>query len=395
MIAKKTVKDVDLKGRRVLVRVDFNVPLTETGEVADDYRIREALPTIRYLMDVGAKSILVSHLGRPKGKVVDSLRMDPVAKRLSELLGQEVKKLNDCIGDEVEAFVKGMKEGDVVLLENVRFHPEEEKNDPEFARKLASLAEVFVNDAFGTAHRAHASTHGVAQYLPAVAGLLMDKEIRFLSSVRDNPKKPYMIILGGAKISDKIAMINNLIDKVDAFLVGGGMANTFLKATGAEIGGSLCEDDKLDLARELLNKANEKGVEFVLPVDLRVAETPESTLVEVCSSKEVPAGYAAFDIGPETVDLFKEKLRTAKTIFWNGPVGMFEKEPFAEGTNELARFIASLEDVISVAGGGDTASALRKAGVADKFTHVSTGGGASLKFMEGKSLPGIEVLEDK
>lgn len=395
MIAKKTVKDIDLRGKRVLVRVDFNVPLTENGEVADDYRIREALPTIRYLMDVGAKSMLVSHLGRPKGKVVDSLRMDPVAKRLSELLGREVKKLDDCIGDEVEAFVKGMKEGDVVLLENVRFHPEEEKNDPEFARKLASLAEVFVNDAFGTAHRAHASTHGVAQYLPAVAGLLMDKEIRFLSSVRDNPKKPYMIILGGAKISDKIAMINNLIDKVDAFLVGGGMANTFLKATGAEIGGSLCEEDKLDLAKELLDKAKEKGVEFVLPVDLRVAETPESTHVEVCSSKKVPEGYAAFDIGPETVDLFKKKLATAKTIFWNGPVGMFEKEPFAEGTNELARFIASLEDIISVAGGGDTASALRKAGVADKFTHVSTGGGASLKFMEGKNLPGIEVLEDK
>ncbi len=395
MIAKKTVKDIDLRGKRVLVRVDFNVPLTEGGEVADDYRIREALPTIRYLMDVGAKSILVSHLGRPKGKVVDSLRMDPVAKRLSELLGREVKKLDDCIGDDVEAFVKGMKEGDVVLLENVRFHPEEEKNDPEFARKLASLAEVFVSDAFGTAHRAHASTCGVAQYLPAVAGLLMDKEIRFLSSVRDNPKKPYMIILGGAKISDKIAMINNLIDKVDAFLVGGGMANTFLKAIGAEIGGSLCEDDKLDLARELLDKAKEKGVEFALPVDLRVAETPESTRVEVCSSKKVPEGYAAFDIGPETVDLFKKKLATAKTIFWNGPVGMFEKELFAEGTNELARFIASLEDVISVAGGGDTASALRKAGVADKFTHVSTGGGASLKFMEGKNLPGIEVLEDK
>ncbi|MCD6363340.1 MAG: phosphoglycerate kinase [Synergistetes bacterium] len=394
-MAKKTVKDIDLRGKRILVRVDFNVPLTENREVADDYRIREALPTIRYLMDVGAKSMLVSHLGRPKGKVVDSLRMDPVAKRLSELLGREVKKLNDCIGDEVEAFVKGMKEGDVVLLENVRFHPEEEKNDPEFARKLASLAEVFVNDAFGTAHRAHASTHGVAQYLPAVAGLLMDKEIRFLSSVRDNPKKPYMIILGGAKISDKIAMINNLIDKVDAFLVGGGMANTFLKATGAEIGGSLCEEDKLDLAKELLDKAKEKGVEFVLPVDLRVAETPESAHVEVCSSKKVPEGYAAFDIGPETVDLFKKKLATAKTIFWNGPVGMFEKEPFAEGTNELARFIASLEDIISVAGGGDTASALRKAGVADKFTHVSTGGGASLKFMEGKNLPGIEVLEDK
>ncbi len=394
MINKKTIRDIDVRGKRVLVRVDFNVPLDKKGNIEDDYRIRATLPTIEYLIKEGAKTILISHLGRPKG-VDDSLRMNPIAKRLSELLGKEVFKLDDCIGDGVEAFVKNMREGDVVLLENVRFHPEEEKNDAEFAKKLASLAEIFVNDAFGAAHRAHASTHGVAKYLPAVAGFLMEKEIKFLSTVRDNPQKPYFIILGGAKISDKITMIENLLDKVDIFLIGGGMANTFLKALGGSLGNSLCENDKLELARELLKKAEEKKVKVLLPTDLKIAEKPEAKEVKVVPSREVPEGYAAFDIGPKTVELFKGEIKSAKTIFWNGPLGMFEKEPFDEGTNEIAKFVASLSDVTSVAGGGDTASALKKAGVDEKFTHVSTGGGASLEFMEGRTLPGIEVLLDK
>ncbi|MBC7331344.1 MAG: phosphoglycerate kinase [Synergistetes bacterium] len=391
---KKTVRDIDVSGKRVLVRVDFNVPLGKDGSVEDDYRIRAALPTIEYLVKERAKVILVSHLGRPKG-VDSSLRMDPVAKRLSELLGKEVYKLNDCVGEEVEKFVRNMKEGDVVLLENVRFHPEEEKNDPEFARKLASLAEVFVNDAFGAAHRAHASTYGVAKYLPAVAGFLMEREIKFLSAVRDNPQKPYFIILGGAKISDKIGMIENLFDKADVFLIGGGMANTFIKALGGNVANSLCENDKLDLAKELFEKAKSKGVKILLPVDFKVAKSPDAQEVSVSPATNVPEGYAAFDIGPETIEAFKAELKTAKTVFWNGPLGMFEKSPFDEGTNEIAKFIVSLKEVVSVAGGGDTAAALKKAGLDDKFSHVSTGGGASLEFMEGRSLPGIEALLDK
>ncbi|MDK2871386.1 MAG: hypothetical protein PWQ16_738 [bacterium] len=394
MINKKTVRDIDVSGKRVLVRVDFNVPLGKDGSVEDDYRIRAALPTIEYLVKERAKVILVSHLGRPKG-VDSSLRMDPVAKRLSELLGKEVYKLNDCVGEEVEKFVRNMKEGDVVLLENVRFHPEEEKNDPEFARKLASLAEVFVNDAFGAAHRAHASTYGVAKYLPAVAGFLMEREIKFLSAVRDNPQKPYFIILGGAKISDKIGMIENLFDKADVFLIGGGMANTFIKALGGNVANSLCENDKLDLAKELFEKAKSKGVKILLPVDFKVAKSPDAQEVSVSPATNVPEGYAAFDIGPETIEAFKAELKTAKTVFWNGPLGMFEKSPFDEGTNEIAKFIVSLKEVVSVAGGGDTAAALKKAGLDDKFSHVSTGGGASLEFMEGRSLPGIEALLDK
>lgn len=394
MLNKKTIRDIDVRGKRVLVRVDFNVPLDKNGNIEDDYRIRATLPTIDYLIKEGARVILISHLGRPKG-VDNSLRMDPIAKRLGELLGKEVYKLDDCVGEEVESFVKSMKDGDVVLLENVRFHPEEEKNDPEFAKKLASIGEIFVNDAFGAAHRAHASTHGVAKYLPAVAGFLMEREIKFLSAVRDNPQKPYFIILGGAKISDKIAMIENLLNKVDVFLIGGGMANTFIKALGGNIANSLCENDKLDLAKELFEKAKSKGVKMILPIDLKVARSPDSPEVKVSPSNDVPEGYAAFDIGPKTVELFKEELKKAKTVFWNGPLGMFEKEPFDEGTNEVARFVASLEGVISVAGGGDTASALKKAGVDEKFTHVSTGGGASLEFMEGRTLPGIDVLLDK
>lgn len=394
MLNKKTIKDIDVRGKRVLVRVDFNVPLDKSGNIEDDYRIIATLPTIEYLVKEGAKVILMSHLGRPKG-IDNSLRMNPIAKRLSELLGKKVHKLDDCIGEEVENFVKNMKDGDVVLLENVRFHPEEEKNDPEFAKRLASIGEVFVNDAFGAAHRAHASTYGVAKYLPAVAGFLMEKEIRFLSAVRDNPERPYFIILGGAKISDKIAMIENLLSKVDTFLIGGGMANTFLKALGGNLANSLCENDKLDLAKELFEKAKSRGVKMVLPLDLKVAKSPDSSEVKVSPANDVPDGYAAFDIGPKTVELFKEELKKAKTIFWNGPLGMFEKEPFDEGTNEIAKFVVSLEGVVSVAGGGDTASALKKAKVDEKFTHVSTGGGASLEFMEGRSLPGVDVLLDK
>ncbi|MCS7233945.1 MAG: phosphoglycerate kinase [Synergistetes bacterium] len=391
---KRTIRDINVKGKRVLVRVDFNVPLDKSGNIEDDYRIKATLPTIEYLISEGAKVILISHLGRPKG-VDNTLRMNPIAKRLSELLGKEVYKLDDCVGSEVESFVKNMREGDVVLLENVRFHPEEEKNDPEFASKLASLAEIFVNDAFGAAHRAHASTYGVAKYLPAVAGFLMEREIRFLSAVRDNPRKPYFIILGGAKISDKIAMIENLLDKVDVFLIGGGMANTFLKALGSNMANSLCENDKLDLARELLNKAKDKGAKIVLPIDLKVAKSLDSSEIKVSPANEVPEGYAAFDIGPHTIELFKKELERARTVFWNGPLGVFEKEPFDEGTNEIARFVVSLEGIISVAGGGDTASALKKTGIDEKFTHVSTGGGASLEFMEGRVLPGIDVLLNK
>lgn len=391
---KMTVKDIDCAQKRVLVRVDFNVPL-ENGEVVDDTRIRAALPTIRYLIEQGAKVILVSHLGRPKGKVNDTLRLNPVARRLSELLNKPVKKVDDCIGPEVEEAVSNLKPGEVLLLENIRFYPEEEKNDPEFARKLAALADIYVNDAFGAAHRAHASTEGVAHYLPAVAGFLMQKEIEIMGKALADPERPFVAILGGAKVSDKIGVIRNLLSKVDTLLLGGGMANTFLKARGCQMGRSLVEDDKVPLASELMEEARRRNVHLLLPVDLVVtqdlsAEAP----YKVVKADEVPEGWMAVDIGPETRQAFAKALERARTVVWNGPMGVFEVEPFAEGTEAVARAVAEVKGT-TIVGGGDSVAAVEKVGVADRITHISTGGGASLEFLEGRELPGVVALKDK
>lgn len=388
---KKTVRDVEVEGKRVLVRVDFNVPLAE-GKVTDDTRIRAALPTINYLLEHGARVILMSHLGRPKGKVVDELRLDPVAERLAELLGKPVRKLDDCVGPEVEAAVAEMRSGDVALLENTRFYSEDESNDPAFARKLASLADIFVNDAFGAAHRAHASTVGLAEHLPSVAGFLMEKEIAFLGQALTAPKHPFVAVLGGAKVSDKIGVIDNLLTKVDSLLIGGGMANTFLKAQGYEIGQSLVEDDSLDVARETLERAGER---LALPVDVVVADRfdaeAESKVVPV---DQVPEDWRILDIGPETVELFKQKLAGAKTVVWNGPMGVFEFPRFAVGTEAIARILAG-SGATTIIGGGDSVAAVEQAGLADKMTHISTGGGASLEFLEGKELPGVAALLER
>ncbi len=391
MPAKKTIRDVDVKNKRVLVRVDFNVPLAE-GEITDDRRIKGALPTIKYLLDNGAeKVILMSHLGRPKGQVKEELRLNPVAERLSQLLGEPVFKLDDCVGPQVKQAIESASER-VVLLENLRFHPEEEKNDPEFAKELASLGEIYVSDAFGTVHRAHASTAGVAKYLPAVAGFLIEKELKYLGGALESPERPFAAILGGAKVSDKITVIENLLQKVDMLIIGGGMAYTFLKAKGTAIGNSKLEPDKIDLAGELIEKAKAKGVDLLLPVDSLVAsEFKEGAEYEVLS--EVPEGKMGLDIGPETVKLFCEKLSSAKTIIWNGPMGVFEMPPFDQGSRAVCECIAEL-DAIKVIGGGDTAAMVAKFGFEDKMSHISTGGGASLEFLEGKALPGIEVLED-
>lgn len=388
---KLTIRDIDLKGKRVLTRVDFNVPLAD-GKVADDTRIRAALPTINYMREKGAKVILVTHLGRPKG-VTESLRLDPVASRLGEL-GVSVKKLNDCIGDEVKKAVSEMKEGDVILLENVRFYPEEEKNDPKFAQELASLADIYVNDAFGTAHRAHASTEGVARILPAVAGFLMEKEIKFFSKVLESPERPFVAVLGGAKVSDKIGVIKNLLEKVDVLLIGGGMAYTFLKALGYEVGQSICEVDKLTLAKELLDLAKEKNVEIVLPVDVVIADrfAPDAN-TKVVPVSQIPTDWQGLDIGPQTREIFAQKVSQAKTIVWNGPLGVFEMPAFSEGTKTVGTAIANT-NALKVVGGGETAEAVEKFGLADKMTHVSTGGGASLEFLEGKVLPGVAILDD-
>ncbi|MEE8163286.1 MAG: phosphoglycerate kinase [Anaerolineae bacterium] len=388
---KKTVRDVKVEAKRVLVRVDFNVPLAE-GKVTDDTRIRAALPTINYLLEHGAKVILMSHLGRPKGKVVDKLRLSAVPERLAELLGRPVRKLDDCVGRKVEAAVAEMRRGDVILLENTRFHPEEESNHPVYARELASLADIFVNDAFGAAHRAHASTVGVAEYLPSVAGLLMEKEITFLGKALAAPDHPFVAILGGAKISSKIGLIDNLLTKVDGLLIGGGMANTFLKAQGHEIGQSLVEDDSLDVARETLERAGER---LALPVDVVVADRFDAEAdSKVVPVGQVPEDWRILDIGPETVELFKRKLAGAKTVVWNGPMGVFEFPRFAEGTFAIARFLADLE-ATTIIGGGDVVAAVGQAGVADRIAHVSTGGGASLEFLEGNPLPAVAALEDK
>jgi len=395
---KKTIRDIDLAGKRVLVRVDFNVPLDAQQHITDDTRIRAALPTIRYLLDQGASVILMSHLGRPDGKVVEKLSLAPVARHLSELLGRNVGIAEDCIGPEVEAQAKALQPGQVLLLENLRFHKEEEKNNPDFARQLAMLGEVYVNDAFGTAHRAHASTEGVTHYLPGVAGFLMEKEINFLGSALENPRRPFVAIIGGAKVSDKIAVLERLISMVDTLLIGGGMANTFLKAEGYEIGDSLFEETKLDVAKDLIAKARQKGLTFLLPSDVVIADHfAADANYKVVASNEVPEGWRILDIGPKTVEAFQKALSNAQTIVWNGTLGVAEMPAFAKGTEAIIEILASRtrSGATTIIGGGDSAAAVDEAGAAEKMTHVSTGGGASLEFLEGRVLPGVAALQDK
>lgn len=390
---KKSIRDVELAGKRIFCRVDFNVPMQD-GVITDDTRIRAAVPTIRYLIDAGAKVILASHFGRPKGQVVEEMRLTPVAAHLSRLLDRDVQKLDESVGEQVQAAVAQMNNGDVVLLENVRFHAGEEKNDPELAKQFAALADLFVNDAFGAAHRAHASTAGIAQYIPAVAGLLMEKEIRFLGGALTRPERPFTAIVGGAKVKDKIAVIENLLTKVDNLIIGGGMANTFLKAQGHEIGASLCEDDKLDLARSLMEQAKERGVNLLMPVDVVVADRFAADAAKQTVSVEAIAdGWMALDIGPKTVELFQRAIVDSKTVVWNGPMGVFEMDAFAQGTIGVAMAMKACAGT-TIIGGGDSVAAVEKAGVAEEMTHISTGGGASLEFMEGKELPGVAVLAD-
>jgi phosphoglycerate kinase len=390
-VNKKTIRDINVQGKRVLVRVDFNVPLKE-GNVTDDTRIRAALPTLNNLLEHGAALILYSHLGRPKGKVVPELRMDPVATRLAELLGRPVRKLDDCVGPEVEAAARDLQSGDVILLENTRFHPEERANDPDFAKQLATLAEIFVSDAFGSAHRAHASTEGVTHYLPSVAGFLMEKELEFLGRAVENPGHPYVAILGGAKISDKIGVIESLLKQCDRLLIGGGMANTFIKAMDFEVGDSLIEEEAVPTAKSLLEQA---GGQLVLPVDVVIADGFDNDAnTRVVAPNEIPAGWRILDIGPKTVLTFESALGGAKMVVWNGPLGVFEMDNFAKGTFAVAELLASA-DAVTIIGGGDSAAAVRQAGLVDKMTHVSTGGGASLEFLEGKTLPGVAALDDK
>ncbi|MDT7971646.1 MAG: phosphoglycerate kinase [Armatimonadota bacterium] len=389
----RTIRDVDVQGKRVLVRVDFNVPI-ENGKVLDDWRLRATLPTIRYLTERGAKVILLSHLGRPKGKRDEQFSLRPVAQRLSELLGQPVQFADDCVGEVAEQAVARLQAGEVLLLENLRFHAGEEANDDSFAQQLARLGDVFVNDAFGAAHRAHASVHAITKFLPSYAGLLMEREVTHLSRLLEAPEKPFVAVLGGAKVSDKIGVIRNLLTKVDALLIGGAMAFTFLKAQGYETGKSLVEADKLDLANALLGEAREKGVELVLPVDVVVAESDaEDAATQVVPVTAIPADKAGYDIGPETANLFAERIRTAKTVFWNGPMGRFERTPFKAGTKAIAEALAQCSGT-TVVGGGETAAAAFEFGIADKVTHVSTGGGAALELLEGRELPGIAVLKE-
>ena len=395
---KQTIRDIDVAGKRVLVRVDFNVPLDAERHITDDTRIVAALPTIQYLLDHGAAVILMSHLGRPDGKAVDKLRMQPVAKRLSELLHRPVLVATDSIGPEVEAQAKALQPGQVLLLENLRFHKEEEKNNPEFARQLASLGDLYVNDAFGTAHRAHASTEGIARLVPGVSGFLMEKEINFLGSALENPKRPLAAVVGGAKVSDKIAVLERLITLADSILIGGGMANTFFAAEGYEIGDSLFEESKLDTARDLLKKAHERGVGFHLPSDVVIAEqvTPDAPH-KVVPSYQVPKGWRILDIGPATIANFRNTLEEANTIVWNGTLGVAEIPAFAEGTNAIINVLVerTKAGATTIIGGGDSAAAVEHAGAAENMTHVSTGGGASLEFLEGRVLPGVAALQDK
>ena len=392
---KKTVKDIDLKNKKVLVRCDFNVPMDENKNITDNRRIVAALPTIRYLLEQNCKVVLCSHLGRPKGEFKPEYSLKPVAKELAKLLGQEVIMADDVIGEDAKNKAENLKNGEVLLLENVRFHREETDNDPEFAKKLASFGEVFVNDAFGTAHRAHASTEGVTKYLPAVSGFLIEKELKFLGEALENPERPFVAILGGSKVSDKIGVIENLLEKVDTLIIGGGMAYTFFKAQGYSVGDSLCEEDKCELALEIMEKAKEKKVKFLLPIDNKIGkEFKPDTESKTVKSTEIPDGWEGLDIGEETIKLYKEELQNAKTIVWNGPLGVFEFDQFAVGTNEIAKALGDI-NAIKIIGGGDSAAAVEKAGLADKMTHISTGGGASLEFLEGKKLPGIEALMDK
>ncbi len=400
-MAKKALADLsaaDVSGKRVLVRADFNVPLDDAGNITDDTRIRAAIPTIQDLTSKGAKVILASHFGRPKGKVVESMRLTPVAQRLSEKLGQDVIKCDDCIGDEVAAKIAGMENGQVALLENVRFYDGEESNDPEFAKKLAANADLYVNDAFGTAHRAHASTAGVTEYLsPSVAGLLIEKELKYLQSTVDDPQRPLAAIVGGSKVSSKIGVIETLLDKVDKIFIGGGMIFTFYKARGMSVGGSLVEDDKLELAKSLEAKAKEKGVDFLLPTDVIVADKfAADANTQTVSVDSIPDGWMGLDIGPDSVKTFQDALADCKSVIWNGPMGVFEMEKFAKGTEAIAHTLADLTDkgCITIIGGGDSVAAVEKVGLADKMSHISTGGGASLELLEGKTLPGIAALDE-
>ncbi len=393
---KKNVKDIDVEGKRVLVRVDFNVPLDiNTGAISDDSRIRASLPTINYLVEHKAKVILCSHLGRPKGRVVEELRMMPVAQRLSQLIGLPVSIAPDCVGREVENKVKVLKEGDILFLENVRFHPEEEANDPHFAQELARLADIYVNDAFGTAHRTHASTVGVAKYLPAVAGFLMETELEAMGNLLSAPAHPFACVIGGAKVSDKIGLVQNMLKKLDILLIGGGMVATFLKAQGYEVGHSLVERDKLSLAKELLKEAEEWKVPFLLPVDVVVAkEIKAEAKTKVVSISDISPDSYIVDIGPQTTELFSNELKKCHTIMWNGPMGIYEIPQFAQGTRSLAKLLSTV-NATTIIGGGSSAEIVQEMGLANKMTHVSTGGGASLRFLEGATLPGVEILPDK
>lgn len=392
---KLSIKDLDVKGKRVFVRVDFNVPMDDNGNITDDTRIKAALPTIQYLVAQGAKVILASHLGRPKGQFNQKYSLAPVAKRLTQLLGQNVVMAGDCIGDVVKQKVADMATGDVLLLENVRFYAEEEKNDENFARQLAQLADIYVNDAFGTAHRAHATTAGMAKFMPAVAGLLMEKEISNMGRAVQNPEHPFVAIIGGAKVSDKIGVIENLLTKVDYLLIGGGMANTFLKSKTFNLGASKVEEDKLDLATNLLTMADAKGVKLLLPEDVMIADAFDANAnKKVVAVQAIPDGWMALDIGPKTIETFSQVVKEAKTVIWNGPMGVFEMAPFATGTESIAKALAA-SGALSIVGGGDSVAAVEKMGVADKMTHISTGGGASLEFLEGKTLPGVVALKDK
>ena len=392
---KKTVRDIDLKNKKVLVRCDFNVPMDENRNITDNRRIVAALPTIKYLLEQNCKIVLCSHLGRPKGEFKEEFSLKPVAKELSRLLGKDVIMADDVIGPDAKNKAENLKNGEIMLLENVRFHREETDNDPNFSKELASFGEIFVNDAFGTAHRAHASTEGVTKYLPAVSGFLIEKELKFLGEALNNPERPFVAILGGAKVSDKIGVIDRLLEKVDTLMIGGGMAYTFFKAQGYEVGNSLCEPDKCDLALKLMEKAKEKNVKFMLPIDTKIGkEFKPDTESKTVGWKEIPEGWEGFDIGEKTIEMFKEELKNAKTVIWNGPLGLFEFDQFAIGTNEIAKDLATL-NATTIIGGGDSAAAVEKAGLGDKMTHISTGGGASLEFLEGKKLPGIEALMDK
>ncbi len=392
---KKTIEDVNVNGKRVLVRVDFNVPM-DGDRITDETRIVGALPTIQYLVKHGAKVVLCSHMGRPKGEFDMKYSLAPVAKRLSELLGQEVKMAKDVIGDDAKALAKTLKNGEVMLLENLRFHKEEEKNDPDFAKALASFGDIYVNDAFGTAHRAHASTEGVTHYLPAVAGYLIEKELRIMGGALENPARPFVAILGGAKVSDKIGVITNLLEKVDTLIIGGGMSYTFQKARGAKIGRSLLDADRIELAKELMEKAKQKGVKLLLPVDNYAASDFSNDADKIlCYSMNIPDGYEGMDIGPETQKLFADAIKDARTVVWNGPMGVCEFSNYEEGTRAIATALAANKDAITIIGGGDSAAAITNLGFADKVTHISTGGGASLEFLEGKTLPGVAALNDK